>query len=357
MAGIDFNGIYSNNTSSQMNFGIDLGEYAAIQNGTFYKLAKSNYAKQDKEAAKEETSKETKLNLSTMKSNGDALKTAADKLSDRSLWKMKTVKSKDEATGETVEKQDYDRAAINSAIKSFVDSYNEMIDGAGNAETKSVLRNATRMINDTASVSKLLGEVGIEIGSDNKLSIDEDKLKDASIGTLKTLFEGYGSYADHISTRAGAISRAASEATDTYTSSGDYTSKASGISSSNSTTSKKATYQLTDDMQKAILDQVKLDFYMYGGANKTNSSTFTRKMNKFLESVDSDKKDDAKTSINKFRDELSDLVVKAIKATDSGFKVGNTVDTTILNGIFAKDDELLKKAAAQTYGNSLNYFV
>lgn len=358
MTGIDFNSYLgsSNNNSSTMNFGIDLGEYAAIQNGSYYKLAKQNYAKQATEE-KSEKAIDSKLSLSSMKSSGDALKAAADKLSDRNLWAKKTIKSKDETTGEIVEKEDYDRAAINSAIKEYVKAYNDMIESAGSAETKSVLRTATTMIGDTAAVSKLLDQVGIKIGSDNKLSIDEDKLKEASMGTLKTLFEGYGSYADKISGRASSISRNAKEATDNYTGEGTYAKKASGSSSTGSATSGKATYQLTADMQKAILEQVQLDFYMYGGNNKTNSSTFTKKMNKFLESVDSDKKDDAKASIQKFRDELSDLVVKAIKAEDSSFKLGNTVDPTILNKIFAKDDELLQKAAAQTYGNSFSYSV
>ncbi len=359
MAGIDFNSFLgsSNNNTSTINFGINLGDYAAIQNGSYYKLAKANYAKQ---ATEEKSGKaiDSKLSLSSMKSSGDALKAAADKLSDRSLWQKKTIKSKDETTGEIVEKQDYDRAAINNAIKEYVKAYNDMIEDAGNAETKSVLRTATTMIGDTASVSKILDQVGIKIGADNKLSIDEDKLKEASMGTLKTLFEGYGSYADKISGRASSISRSAKEATDNYTGEGTYAKKTSGSSSTGSTTSSgKATYQLSADMQKAILEQVQLDFYMYGGNNKSNSSTFTKKMNKFLESVDSDKKNDAKASIQKFRDELSNLVVKAIKAEDSNFKIGNTVDPTILNKIFAKDDELLQKAATQAYGNSFNYSV
>ncbi|MDE5873753.1 MAG: hypothetical protein K2H07_07555, partial [Lachnospiraceae bacterium] len=299
MAGIDFNSyLGSSNTNTTMNFGIDLGDYAAIQNGTYYRLAKSNYAKQAAEE-KGEKAIDSKLSLSSMKSNGDALKAAADKLSDRSLWQKKTIKSKDEVTGQIIEKEDYDRAAINNAIKEYVKAYNDMVESAGNAETKSVLRTATTMIGDTAAQSKLLDKIGIKIGADNKLSIDEDKLKDASMGDLKTLFEGAGSYADKISTRASSISRTAKEATDNYTGDGTYAKKTSGSSSTSSTTSGKATYQLTADMQKAILEQVQLDFYMYGGNNKSNSSTFTKKMNKFLESVDSDKKDDAKASIQK----------------------------------------------------------
>lgn len=360
MAGFDFSNFnVGSSNQTPINFGIDLGEYAAIKNGSYSKLTKAYYAKQEQQIEQAEEKTDSKQTLSRIKGNADSLKQAADKLSSRSLWDKKDIKVKDEETGETITKKDYDRAAINTAIKSFVDEYNNMIDAAGNSETKNVLRTTMRMIGDTETASKLLDEVGIKIGADNKLSIDEEKLKDASIGTLKTLFEGSGSYADHISQKAGVIGRSAKDATDTYTSSGTYTNGLSGGSSAIGTTNNKATYQISDDMKEAILEQVKLDFYMYGGKTDglSDSSTYTRKLDKYLDSLDSDKRSDAKDSIAKFRDELSDLVSKAIKAEDSEWKTGATVDTSILNKVFMKEEDLLKQAAANAYGNSFSQFV
>ena len=40
----------------------------------------------------------------------------------------------------------------------------------------------------------ILSKVGISVGSDNKLTVDEDKLKNADMTTVKSLFEGRGSF-------------------------------------------------------------------------------------------------------------------------------------------------------------------
>ncbi|MBR6475011.1 MAG: flagellar filament capping protein FliD [Lachnospiraceae bacterium] len=78
----------------------------------------------------------------------------------------------------------------------------------------------------------MLAKVGITIGSGNKLELDEDKLKEADISTLKTLFTGHNSYADKIVSKGNAIAMAASNAGGTYTSSGTYSSALSQVVSS-----------------------------------------------------------------------------------------------------------------------------
>ena len=72
----------------------------------------------------------------------------------------------------------------------------------------------------TKANSRLLSEVGITIGKENKLELDEDKLKNANISTLKTLFTGTNSFADRIAQKADAISKAISNSAKSYTSSG-----------------------------------------------------------------------------------------------------------------------------------------
>lgn len=360
MSGMDYSSFLSNGSSSAgtMNFGVNLADYASIRNGSYGKLMKATYAQQKKEEKASEA-KDTKQDLTALKSAGDALKSSAEALTDRKLWEKKTIKTKDKETGETVEKEDYDREAINSAIKKFVEDYNAMIDKASESDTKGVLRGATRMIDSTETVSKLLGQVGIKIGADNKLSIDDEKFSEASIGTLKTLFEGSGSYADQISQKASAVSRSAKQATDTYTSEGKYTNSAAGVLTSGKTSGTsstgKATYQISDDMKNAILAQVKLDFYMYGGdaSGKADSNAFKKEMDKYLNSLESKNRSAASDTIKKFREELTDQAAKAIKAENPNWKLGQTVDSTLLNKVFS-DDELLKKAEAQVYSNSLN---
>ena len=65
----------------------------------------------------------------------------------------------------------------------------------------------------------------IKIGSNNQLSIDENTLKKANITTLKSLFQGTGSYAAEVSRKASDISSIAQQEIDsakTYSNKGGY---------------------------------------------------------------------------------------------------------------------------------------
>ena len=54
------------------------------------------------------------------------------------------------------------------------------------------------------------------------MELDEETLKKAEIGTLKTLFTGHNSFASKISMKASSISNAAARASGTYKSNGKY---------------------------------------------------------------------------------------------------------------------------------------
>ena len=79
-----------------------LSDYAAIKNGSYGKLMKAYYAKQD--AEKLSGKGDTSQKLTLMKTSADSLKKSADALNDASLWEKK----KDEKTGEETEVEDYD---------------------------------------------------------------------------------------------------------------------------------------------------------------------------------------------------------------------------------------------------------
>ena len=71
------------------------------------------------------------------------------------------------------------------------------------------------------------------VGADNKLEVDEDKLKEADIGTLKDLFTGHNSYASKMNDKAHSITNAAARAGGAYNSSGRYSDYLSSILPSN----------------------------------------------------------------------------------------------------------------------------
>ncbi|MDE6608826.1 MAG: hypothetical protein K2K54_13905 [Lachnospiraceae bacterium] len=230
--GYDFSALTGGTVNSSGNL---LSDYASIKNGSYGKLLKSYYAKQDAESAS--ASGDSRQKLTLMRSSADSLKKSADALNNSSLWEKKKIKKKDEETGEETEVEDYDWDSITKAVKSFIDDYNSVVEQAGGSDTKNVLRNAMWMTGITDSTENLLLKAGITIGKGNKLELDEDLLKEADVTTLKSLFTGHGSFADKISQKAGSLSNAAANAAakvkgTTYTSSGNYSDTLSKLLSS-----------------------------------------------------------------------------------------------------------------------------
>ena len=211
-----FNSAQSVTTGSTFN----LSDYAAIKNGSYGKLLKAHYAKQDAEKAS--ASGDTMQKSALMKSSADDLKKSADALKDDGLWEKKKIKKKDEKTGEEIEVEDYDWDKITKAVKSFVEDYNSVIGHTGDSNSNSVLRNAVWLTGNTESNENILAKIGITVGKGNKMELDEEALKKADISTLKTLFTGHNSFADKVSTKASSISNAAAGSIGTYKSNGTY---------------------------------------------------------------------------------------------------------------------------------------
>lgn len=201
-----------------------LTDYMSIKNGSYGKLLKAYYKKQDAdEAASTDTGKKQ---LSLLKNSADELKNSALDLMNEDLFEKKTIQTKDEKTGEVTEKEDYDWDAIVKAIKAFVEDYNTVINSAGESDDKGVLRNASWLVQTTEANEKLLESVGITVDSSNKLKVDEDALKQANISTLKLIFQGVNSYADKVVRKAAQIGTAALQGTGSggsaYTNTADY---------------------------------------------------------------------------------------------------------------------------------------
>lgn len=200
-----------------------LSDFYSIRNGSYKKLLRSYYAldKDDSSSksstnAKKTTSTATDSTktLSSIKSSTDELKASADKLlktGTKSLFNMKD--------GE------YDVNAIYSAVKSFVEDYNDVIDATEESNTKNIATNSASMITSTMANSKMLSKIGITMETDGKLTLDKTEFMKADMNKVKSLFNGNGSYGYQISAKASMInyyaSREAGKA-NTYTSKGSY---------------------------------------------------------------------------------------------------------------------------------------
>lgn len=231
-----FTSFRTSNTSSSSNL---LGEYMSIQNGSYKKLLNAYYAKVDKKGSSSDSSDSTKygnsklskterVEYTTAKSDADALKASADELragGKNSLFQKVTKTVKDDKTGEEKKVTDYDRDAIAKAVKGFVEDYNKVVDSASEPDSLVMLRRTMQMTSLTKANSSQLSRVGIKIGSNNQLSVDEEKLKKADINTLKTLFQGSSSYVAQVSKKAADISKIAEQeltAAKTYSGRGGY---------------------------------------------------------------------------------------------------------------------------------------
>lgn len=193
----------SKSSSTGSSFSINLADYASIQNGSYQKLTKSYYAKADKEDSTT-TSKESTKTINTVLSDSDSLKESADALIKKgqdSLFSKKEVTTTAE-DGTKKTSYGYDLDSIYKATSDFVNDYNNMLDSSAKSSDKGVLLQASNMTSATSRQSKLLAEVGISIGSDNKLSIDKEAFKSANVSTLKTLFHDSNSLAYQVSARA-----------------------------------------------------------------------------------------------------------------------------------------------------------
>ncbi len=199
----DFTNLFGNVSNTQTNNTFSLADYASIRNGSYGKLLKAYYAKQDSEKDEAKIEAENK-ELAVLKQEADDLKSAMLDVMDEDLYEKKKIKDKDGK-----ETEDYDWDAITKAMKAYVENYNTLVDKTAESDDKSVLRNGVWMTKATSVNAKLLSEVGITIGEGNKLSLDEDELKEANMSTLKSLFTGHSSYADDVLRNASKVSTAA----------------------------------------------------------------------------------------------------------------------------------------------------
>lgn len=193
-----------------------LSDYASIRNGSYSKLLKSYYSKVDSDSSESTSSASSttaadKLTNTQLLSEKDAaknLRSSAAKLlqtGEDSVFNKKKVTGEDGGTTE-----EYDTDAIYSAVSDFVKNYNSTVDALGNSNTSSVLNSGSRMVSLTGAMAKNLAKVGITVGFNNKLSINEETFKKSDMNNVKTLFNGTGSYAYSVSSSASSIANSAS---------------------------------------------------------------------------------------------------------------------------------------------------
>ena len=227
-----FSSLGSSKSTGSGLFGINLSEYASIRSGSYGKLMRSYFSmdstkgtsKSDDStkntiedlATTTSTSKDSTKTLAAIESDAKELTDSAKALYTRSNNKVFT---KDSGGS-------YDTEKIYKAVKRFADDYNSMLDTAGKSSTNRISRSVSSMKNETSYNEKPLKEIGITVDEKTgRLSVDETTFKSADTEKIKNLFNGTGSYAYSVATKAAMTeSYAKSEAakSNTYTKNGTY---------------------------------------------------------------------------------------------------------------------------------------
>lgn len=104
---------------------------------------------------------------------------------------------------------DDDKSYMNDLVNSisdFANSYNSMIDKSSDIESTSVLNNILSMTKMTRYNATSLSNIGITLGSDNKLTVNKEQLKNADLDNIDSLFGQNGSFGDYTSSKASSLS-------------------------------------------------------------------------------------------------------------------------------------------------------
>ena len=184
-----FSSLGNRSNGSTIFSGLDYSTLSSIHNGSYKKLLNAYYNKTgNKDAVSSITAgktdvKKTDTNAVSTRNNASNVSEDIDTLNKSDLWKQKEIKAEDGS-----KTKEYDKDAIYKAVSSYVKDYNLLVDSAGNSESSSVLRTASSMVNYTKANKSVLASMGISIGADNKLSIDEKTFKGSSMAAVKSAF-------------------------------------------------------------------------------------------------------------------------------------------------------------------------
>lgn len=165
-----FSSLSAGNSSFNSLNGINISDYASIKNGSYYKVMKKYYSEGGASSADSKSAVDAYLKKNQLiTDSSSSLSTTINDLRDMSY----TEENRDDLV---------------KKIEEFAKDYNSMIDGAGDSDSKFILQKASWLTNITKEYSETLENIGIEVGSNNKLTVNTDALKEADLNDLKGVF-------------------------------------------------------------------------------------------------------------------------------------------------------------------------
>lgn len=102
-----------------------------------------------------------------------------------------------------------DKDALVKNVTAFAESYNSAVDAMGKSDSVDALRAGLSMTNTVKTYSGALSRMGIKVGSDNKLTVNEETLRAADDNAVSSMFGSSYSPVARVADKAETIGKAA----------------------------------------------------------------------------------------------------------------------------------------------------
>ena len=191
----------------------NFGDLSLMRNGVYTKMLKAYYAKQTSSTDKTSSSGKNSSSEDYLNTINDKLSKLKSTTSDEALSSLKSGADQMKKAADAVAEIDYDKTsgdAVYSKVKDLVNTYNSLVTQTGKSDLVSISQSRTWMVNDTKAREAQWNKIGITIGDDQTLTIDEKKFKEASTSDIKNFLSGASGYASRLSTKANGFYQLAS---------------------------------------------------------------------------------------------------------------------------------------------------
>ncbi len=199
---------YSNifgNTNSIYN---SLAQLNSVRRGTYGKALKAYYAKENTSSTSKSSSSSKSNRYKYSSYSADAglneIQTQSGKLVE-SAAKLTDNSKK----GLFTDKDNYDANAAYKAVSEFVSEYNDTLSAVNKTTNTTVTNAANNMTRMTGIMNNSLSKVGVTVGKDGRLSVDEETFKNTDMDKVKSVFGSSGSFARSVSSYSTRLGNAA----------------------------------------------------------------------------------------------------------------------------------------------------
>lgn len=172
----------------------NFGDLAMMRSGVYTKLMRKYVSQITEDADISETDKKVKTDTfkNSVSEKLEQLRNpkpvTAESESNKVLSNIKSASKNMETAAKALMETDFEtstRDELYDAANQFVSSYNSVVQNAAKTDNVSVTKSVQWMKDDTKAHEKMLARIGVSVGKDGTLSLDEEKFKAADLSDIE----------------------------------------------------------------------------------------------------------------------------------------------------------------------------